>query len=504
MSSNQSRSLGLSFYRRRWAWVQAVIGATAIAVIVGTWIVSISDSPLKGDEWGTLDMGFNIATRGIFAQTNPDAASDLEFVPTNYREPLPPFLLACWLKLLSAVRGPLSYEFLKDGPGIRLAKLPNIFWGLILCASVFAALLAITDTYVMGVVGAVIVGLALDVDTLLTEPAAAALLGLTSFLCMRSIRSGQRKYYLFSGLSFGLLILTKAVFFYIGLALIGAVSSLLALQWFRGVEIKTRSTGSLIFVLGVAIIVGPWMVRNLYQFGSLHITQRSGVVLMLRAHYDQMNWTEFKGTFYVWAPNKQVQKLVGGFFGFNRADLKKGGRLQRLVETQSEFRSDDIAAEEAGMPEAAITYYFRARAERVKIARDLERIGHPNPQMATDTELRKRALDVILNNPVKHTIMVVPFIWRAALFIAPILILFTFLAVRWRRSDLVAYALPALAMVALHAVASHNEPRYNAPAGPIAVVCALFLVWQLVLWLGKNMPETRKRGQDSGEVSRSS
>ena len=471
--------------------------------MLGTWITSISESPIKGDEWGTLNMGFNIAARGVFSKTNPDVDSDLEFAPTNYREPVPPFLLACWIKLLSAVRGPLSYEFLKDGPGVRLTKLPNIIWGLILCASVFTALIAVTHRYVIAVFGTVIVGLTLHVDTLLTEPAAAALLALTSVLCLMSIRSGKRTYYFLSGLSFGLLILTKAIFFYIALALVGLMSAILAVQWLRDVDIRAGVTGVLALVLGTAIIIGPWMVRNLYYFDSLKITPRSGLVLLLRARYDQMNWTEFRGTFYVWAPNMKLKQLVGDYLGFNEADLKKGGRLQRLVETQSDFRNEDIAAEEAGLPEAAITYYFRARAERVKVTRDLEQKGFLNPQMAADTELRKRAFDVILNNPFKHTIMVVPFIYRAALLIAPILVLFTILAVWWRRLDLVAYALPAFAMVALHAVASHNEPRYNAPAGPIAIVCAILLAWQLVLWLRKDKLETRKRqSQDSGEVSR--
>jgi len=257
-------------------------------------------------------------------------------------------------------------------------------------------------------------------------------------------------------------------------------------------------------ILGVAIILGPWMTRNVYHFGAPQITQRSGIVLLLRARYDQMNWTEFKGTFYVWAPNKRVQKFIGKYLSFNKADLKKGGRLQRLLETQSDFRNEDIAAEEAGLPEAATTYYFRARAELVQVTKDLERKGLPNPQMAADAELRRRALDVILNNPARHTIMMLPFIWRAALLIAPILILFTVLAVWWRRSDLVVYSLPALAMVAVHAVASHNEPRYNAPAGPITVVCALFLAWQLALWLTKDKYAARKpQSKNPGDVSHS-
>ena len=309
MLANQPRSTALEFDQWRWTWRRAAVGAIAIAVVVGAWISSISDSAIRGDEWGTLDVAFNVANRGVFSKTQPETELDSEFVPTNYREPLPPVLLACWLKLLSAVRGPLSYDFLKEGPGVRLAKLPNILWGVVLCASVFAALLVLTETDVLAVLGAVIVGLVLDVDTLLTEPAAAALLALASFFCMMAIRSGHGIYSFLSGLSVGLLILTKAIFFYLCIALIGCLFVLLGWHWFRAVGIKATATGVLMFVLGIAIVIGPWMARNLYHFGSAQISQRAGIVLMMRARYDEMSWTEYKGTFYVWAPNKRIQQI---------------------------------------------------------------------------------------------------------------------------------------------------------------------------------------------------
>src|SRR5690606_711960 len=112
-------------------------------------------------------------------------------------------------------------------------------------------------------------------------------------------------------------------------------------------------------------IVLPWMMRNYVTLGQFQLAERGGVVLLVRAVKDGMTAEEAKGTLYVWSP-RRFQPAIGRLLGFSSSDLLRGGRLQRLNRTtQSDFYADDLAAEAAGMPEKAISYYRSARAERV-------------------------------------------------------------------------------------------------------------------------------------------
>jgi len=483
--------------------LRAVVGVLALGVLIASWIGSISDTEITGDAWHTLRMGFNLANQGVVSRTNPcgeetscpDAviASYPVAVPTNYREPVPAVVLAGWFKILEAVHGPLSFAFLQQGPGIRLVKLSNIFWALVLSLSVFGALLALTQTYLVAVLGALFVGLRLSadkayvkVDTLFTEPAAAALLALSSLLALLAVRTGKGRYYLLAGVSFALLTLTKAVFFYVCLGLIVLFAVLAVWRGGRGltasgIDISVMRVAA--FLIGLVIVLGPWMARNYYYFGSAQVSQRAGVILMMRANYDQMSWTEYKGTFYAWAHSRAVREFIGRVLGFNEEDLKKGGRLQRLTDTHNEFREAEKRAEARAAPEEAITYYSKARAERRKIERDFASQGNPNFESAADAELQRRAIGRILSDPIRHVLLTGPFLWRGSYFIGPVLVLFAVIAVWRRRLDLLTYAAPALGMVVLYAVATQNLLRFNAVADPIAIVCLIALTCSLVLWL---------------------
>jgi hypothetical protein len=133
------------------------------------------------------------------------------------------------------------------------------------------------------------------------------------------------------------------------------------------------------------------------------------------------------------------------------------------------------------LPEAAISYYYRARAEREKLEQELQKQGHPHPGSAADIELQNHAMELILAHPIKHLLMIVPFLWRGAAFIAPLLAFFATIAIGRRRYDLIAYMLPAIAMVAFYAVATHNIPRYNEPAQPIVAVLVIEMGQALII-----------------------
>jgi hypothetical protein len=493
--------LGWSWLLASWPRLLRVIGSLlVIVVLLIKWTDSLSNAPIQDDAAANLTMAYNFAMREVLSldlleqevqdigdlrgypvaqENDPKAAIQIhldDLRPTNYREPLPPIVLGIYLKVLELVHGPISFGSLIKGSGARLAKSSNVIWGILLCLSVFATLRVLTGTNTLAAVGALVIGLNLDLDSLYTDLPAAALLALASHLSMMAIKTRHRLYYLLTGLTMGALTLTKAPFLYVSLALVVCFVFWLISQLSHGIQ--GRAIGLALFVFGVTVVLAPWMGRNYYIFGTTRPSERGGVILMMRALYDQMNWTEYLGSFYAWAPEGSIRSALGKTLGFNEADLDKGGRLQRLKRYGF---AEDLAAENAGLPEGAISYYRQARAERAKLERELQQLGYSHPESEADVELQNHAMKIILVHPIKHVLMTVPFLWRGAPFIAPLFAFFAAITIKRRRYDLIAYMLPAIAMVAFYAAASHNIPRFNEPAQPIAAVLAIEMVQALII-----------------------
>ena len=82
----------------------------------------------------------------------------------------------------------------------------------------------------------------------------------------------------------------------------------------------------------------------------------------------------------------------------------------------------------AGLPENTISNYRRAYAEWNKLFFDLQRRGHPSPESAADRQAQRLAMQSIIAAPIRHIAMTLPFLWRGAPFVAPLLALFAALA----------------------------------------------------------------------------
>jgi hypothetical protein len=241
-----------------------------------------------------------------------------------------------------------------------------------------------------------------------------------------------------------------------------------------------------VVILPFACIIAPWMYRNHVELGSFQLSQRAGVVLMYRALKDQMTLQEYVGSFYVWGPNS-LQRPLGGVLGISPADLRRGGRLQRLnTALDSDFAADDLAAERAGRPDQTLTYYRQARAERTKIEMELDRAGHPQAELEGDDILKKHAMTLIIEHPWRHLALTIPFLWRGATIVFPVLVFALVIAVRRRRYDLALFALPAFGLVVFFALFSHFIARYGIPAREVATVALIALVALLCL------PKTNK------------
>ena len=456
-------------------WLTA--GILSIGLLV-TWTRLISDAPIEKDAVQTLRMAVNLERHGVMSldETPP-------YGPSNYREPVPAIVSAAAVWFLDATHGKVDSEAYFSGIRLKYLKYQNIFWLGLLSIGVFLAMRLFSSYFYLNLLAVVLVNISFCrdsgiIDNLYTDLPAAAVATLASVALTIAVTRQSPRLALLAGLLFGILVLIKAAVLYV---FVGVVAVLVGFCLFRPVVIPllTRVRDLIVLVVAFGVVVGPWMYRNHVYFGSFQISQRAGVVLMMRAVKDQMTLEEYRGSFYVWA-QPRLQHLVGKLLGFNARDLQRGGRLQHLnTNPDSDFAADDLAAELAGRPDETITYYRRARAERVKLEQEYYAAEHPQPEAEADTVLKQRAMSLILAHPLRHIALIVPFMWRGAFFAFPTLVIVLAWAARQRRADLAIFALPALGIVMFYALFSHFIGRYSVPVSPVITVLDVLIFKQL-------------------------
>jgi hypothetical protein len=396
-----------------------------------------------------------------------------------FREPVPVFSTAVCVDLMDRALGWADPEAYFRGERLKYVKYQNVAWMALLCVGTFWAIHLFTSSVYLGFLGIILVNVKLPlvesglqrlgIDNLYSDLPAAAMLVLGCAALVGGLRGGRKSSVALAGLCFGMLALIKAAFLYI--FVVAATMLLCFYAWRRRLpdnEANPVQVG--VLVAAFAAVVLPWMVRNYVAFGSFQIAERGGFVLYIRAVKDRMSSEEVRGSFYVWAPQR-LRPLVGAALGFSPRDLQRGGRLQRLNRFHdSDFYQDDVEAELAGEPERAISLYRRSQAERVRISRQMGEWG-----IRRDEVLKKRALTMIRERPVRHFAMTIPFLWRGALVIFPLFVLTIAYAIRTRRDDIGVFVLPAFGLVMFYATLSHFIPRYGVQTVPVAVVSGLVL-----------------------------
>jgi hypothetical protein len=455
----------------------------ASSILVGifllhVWQSHITTTPIEKDASHTLRMGINLLRHGVISLDK-----QLPYTPTMYREPVPAIMSAATVGIIESAIGPTEAANYYDGNRAKYVKYQNIAWLALLTLGVFWAIIMFSSSFVLALVGVILVNMkipgissgpiALGVDRLYTELPAAALLMISSTLLAFGVQRRRVYPFALAGFLFGVLALTKAAFLYIfvGIVLIAVVRAIYILyssaSWHGALH-------ALVICLSFLIAVGPWMLRNYYHLDNLAISDRGGGVLNIRATLNEMTSEEYRGTFYCWAPER-LRPIIGPALGFSPSDLEKGGRLQRLNRTaESSFADQDLAAEREGRPEDAISYYRKARAENVKLRRQLEDQGHPSPRQRARDILQDRSLRSIAEDPGKHLRLTLALIWRGAPVAFPIIFMTLLYALAGKREDLFFFVLPAFGVAAFYALLTHFIPRYGVPIGPVAI--ATFIV----------------------------
>lgn len=447
------------------------IAASAIFVL-SIWVFAPRGELIDKDAEQNLAMAYNLRHHGILSLDTDRPPEALR--PSRYREPLPVIALSAYMRVLDGTLGDHSFSDLLQGSKARLLQYSNIAWGVLLVLVMLrtARALRIPDWMAALAIALAHIPLIDHYGTLYTEVSGAALIALSSYLAMVAVARLQWRYFIYAGLAFGALILTKASFLYVAIALLAiyVIYGLLFARAVLGPRFVLVST--LLAALGTAAVIAPWMLRNQARFGSPEIADRGGLVLITRAVKNGMTDAEYVGTFYAYAP-RILQWPIGLITGYRQKDLQAGGRLERLKRGANP--GDELAGEE-GRVEDAISYYWRAKAMRAPLLKAFIKAGHPNPLAAADAELKKRAIEMIKAEPMRHARMTLPFMWRGAPFMFPFFVVVLFYS--WRKGDagVAAYVLPTLGLIAFYALLSHFIPRYAEPNAPIAAICAALVV----------------------------
>lgn len=470
--------------RSQQSTVRAPIVRTALPllswlVLLVLWAGAIKPTPIEKDSAETVRMALNLSRHGVMSL---DEAAP--FAPSMYREPLPVAMTALAVRASDVVLGPATDEEYFLGDRGRALKLQNLLWMSLLTSVAYWAILTFTHSLAAAWIGAALIGLlpfanrlivVLRLDRLDVEPPAAALLLLASTCLALGFTRSRRGYIVVSAAAFAALALVKAAMAYVfaGVVVVLLVTCLWRpwrAQWAKQV------TNVMLLAVVFALCVVPWMSRNQQALGAFAIADRGGGVLMIRAVKNSMTAQEYLGAFYVWSP-WIARPVVGKLLGFSRQDLQRGGRLQRLNRSPtSDFAADDIAAERAGRPQDAISYYRRAKAEQVKVSRELAAAGNSHPDTAADELLERRALDEIAAHPFKHLATTLPFLWRGAAVPSGLIVVVCWLAVRRRNGELALLVLPAIGVIGFHALLTHFLPRYASPTIPLAMVALAIAV----------------------------
>lgn len=450
-------------------WI--VLCAVALALLV-FWSTRINDDTIYADAGQNLWMALNLERVGMISlsETAP-------YKPTMIREPLPIFVGALAVRAVDSVLGPAPPSEYFYGKRAELLKYQNIFWLSLLSATLFVIGrrlgLAFPPALLCVLLGNLLLlnswyGLC-NLNSLLTESAAAALLTLASLMLAAGVGSGRLKLVALAGICFGLSALVKASFLYVTIGL-GLALPVLALL--LKMSLRSAAAQAAVLVGVTVLVVLPWMFRNEQSVGYFEIAGRAGEALHDRSVMDLMTRDEYLGSFYAWAPYP-FGGVIRRVLGYSKADMNEGGRLQRLNESSgSSFARRDEAAELAGRPQDTLTYFRFGRAQRVILVNQFAAAGNPQPDMAADHELKKSSMAVILQHPLRHAALSLALLWRGGNFgFLPLAVAFVH-ALRRRQKELALIVLPSLALVLFYTLTVSFETRYAMPTYPI-VMCLL-------------------------------
>ena len=443
--------------------VLLILGFTALANFT-----ILDSNPYDGDGRQYVTIAYNLKVHGVFALEDQSPLS-----PTNVREPAYPFLLA----LLMAPLGIDQDTDLQCLVGMKAGcererlylKLADVATQLLIGLAGSAILWCLTGNVWATLAIALLLGSSTGLLTF-TNIASSEVLSAFWMLIhswgLRQIVSGNRPrlWAIMGGLVLGLLVLTKTVFLlWLGL-LAAAGAGLLVWRAWRTIAIPIILTAAI-----AAAVVSGWVARNYTQLDTFAVSQRGAQVLALRAQYGSITGREYISGYLYFTP-LVGQALLDRFF--TPADWKRFVREA----------PDGFKAGASGEQSLALRMNPNdpGQGAVMAILADLPIHLALVPLLTYQAAFLQVGFNTLQSGDGGlGDVLVIASMVTHVLFV-PAFLLLTVRALRRRCWPLIAFLAPSIYGMALHAVATHYIPRYNAP---LLAVMAVALVLLAVGWL---------------------
>jgi len=256
-------------------------------------------------------------------------------------------------------------------------KIINIIL-LMTCALISAYFIyRYTNNFIIPILGFLMISLSARLGifavSFYNEVLASLLIVLVSIALYKLVKEGfNTKTSLFFCLSLGILILTKAIFYYF----LFLCPIFLFVYWTIIGESFRNSIIRLFIIFGLTyLIVGPWIIRNYIQLGTLSISGRSGLVLTQRANLNDLIFEDYTGSIIYYS------------------------RTIKWVRKNFESRLDPVFYEKLKKNK----YKEDAYSYKGKIHREYDLSG---PKL--NHYLLSKAKERILKNPLEHVMAIIP------------------------------------------------------------------------------------------------
>lgn len=424
---------------------------------------------------------------------------------TYEREPLPSYLTALYVEHFSQItKSTTLQQFNEDKAIIKNYLRINAWLSVLLILTTFGLCYLLSRSYFGAILGAGLVWLFFIYNrnylaNLLTELHAAILLLFISIGAYLLINRPSIMKAIFLGFCLALFSLTKATGLYISLPFLIVIFICLFKSTSSTHPFKHATLHSLVIAIVFCSLTIPWMVRNYTNFGEFAIAQRGGIVLLTRAIKNQMTSNEYRGAWYVYAP-ESLKPLLEKIFNFDQNDLKKGGQFERLVRRHN----GDWRAEIQGRPDLATSYFSKAFAIQQSVKMELYNISANKildkemlpelylnnvivDQRLLDKTLKSKALSLITQNPVNHLITTPLFAWRGmwsfntSLWQVNLICFVSFffvsiIAILKKQYTLIAFCSFGAILFCFYAGATHFISRYSAPLIPLTIATTIYLL----------------------------
>ena len=464
-------------------------------------VTKITERPLDPDATQNVRMASHVAHYWFFSFDRKEPPKR----PTMDREPIPVFALAAWILIDPALRNARPFQELHQGAPLVSLKKINLFWAFFLHLGMSFLIFSISPNLLWRVMVppfiVVMTNLTLlneNVDRLLNELPAGCFLAWGAACMLLFVQKPTKQRGILLGLSLACLALTKAVFFYVSL---GAII-VLAIQMYRDRDaFETRMPipqfrifkGRRAFpVLGFVLLaflgaIGIWVARNAIELNQFRIADRGGDVLYMRTLTMQK---PFLGGLYAYAPTK-YQPWLGKMTGYDRKDLRSGGRLAELSarNPEEDFRRKRWQIYRAEMEKAGVQFRGRNKAQGWLAREGLKRYVSDPVALVGWIPVYAMRGSFFLFDGISTSIIYV----HLTVFLILNFLVVSLVSLFRSRVETCAVFLLALGLYLFHAMFTHGLSRYNEPIVPFVWLALVYTVSYLGDLVGRLWRELRVR-----------